>query len=142
MARKEVEAAKSSSDYAEEAVRYYRNAREILRSVAIRDNRYTDTKYVREACGTAYLAVLAAARSFLLSQGVPFHKLPESYDAYGQALARFSARNGKTKSEFAEAYAALHLDGYCRGFQSVVTGEEAFARAQFLIRRLTGRSVE
>jgi len=39
-----------------EAIRYFNNAKEILSKAKIEDNIYTDSKPVREACGTAYLA--------------------------------------------------------------------------------------
>lgn len=35
-----------------EAQRYLNNAKEILKKAPIEDNRYTDIKYVQEACGT------------------------------------------------------------------------------------------
>ena len=38
-----------------EVLRYLNNAKEILRSVPVEDNTYTDVKPVREALGTAYL---------------------------------------------------------------------------------------
>ena len=41
-----------------EALRYLNNAKEILNKVPVEDNRYTDTKPVREALGTAYLSIL------------------------------------------------------------------------------------
>lgn len=40
-----------------EAIRYFENAKEILIKSPIEDNRYTDVKYVKTACGAAYLAV-------------------------------------------------------------------------------------
>lgn len=40
------------------AMRYFENAKELLSKSQIEDNTYTDVKYVQEACGTAYLAVL------------------------------------------------------------------------------------
>jgi len=38
-----------------EALRYLNNAKEILKSIPVEDNTYTDVKPVQEACGTAYL---------------------------------------------------------------------------------------
>ncbi len=40
-----------------EALRYLNNAKEILKSVPIEDNTYTDVKPIRKACGIAYFAV-------------------------------------------------------------------------------------
>jgi len=50
-----------------EALRYLQNAKEILKNAPVEDDIYTDTKPVREACGTAYLAVLKAIDEYLLS---------------------------------------------------------------------------
>jgi len=41
-----------------EALRYLENARELLKKSPIEGDRYEDMKYVQEAYGTAYLAVL------------------------------------------------------------------------------------
>ena len=40
-----------------EALRYLNNAKEILKSVPVEDNTYTDVKPVREAMGTAYCRI-------------------------------------------------------------------------------------
>ncbi|MBI4613134.1 MAG: DUF5618 family protein [Planctomycetes bacterium] len=141
MARRLPIPVRTASDYSEEAVEYYRNARELLDSVRVRDERYVYVKRVREACGTAYLAVLAAIKSFLMARGVPHGKLPQEYKAYGQALSRHGARNGKVLQSFHRAYGILHLDGYYQGFRSTATGEMGFAYAKFVIERLTGRRV-
>jgi len=53
-----------------EASRYLNNAKEILRSVPIENNIYTDVKPVREAFGAAYLAVLEAINEYLVKKGV------------------------------------------------------------------------
>ncbi|MBI5747486.1 MAG: DUF5618 family protein [Nitrospinae bacterium] len=41
-------------------LRYLQNAKEILNKAPIENERYADVKYVREAFGTAYLAILEA----------------------------------------------------------------------------------
>ncbi len=40
-----------------EAIRYLNNAKEILKSIPVENDTYTDIKPVREAFATAYLAV-------------------------------------------------------------------------------------
>ena len=40
-----------------EALRYLENAKEMLKTVRVEDNTYTDVKPVQEAYGTAYLMV-------------------------------------------------------------------------------------
>jgi hypothetical protein len=101
---------------AREAVRYLNNAREILRRVRLEGDTYIDRKPVREAMGTAYLAVLEAINEALSRRGVARKDLPTSVDAYRAALQRHLApRNGKLLREFESLYDALHIAGYYRG---------------------------
>ena len=99
-----------------EAFRYLSNAREILRRTPVEDDTYTDVKPVREAMGTAYLAVLEAINEALTKRGVAKKDLPKSVEAYRTALRRhFAPRNGKLMREFEKLYDALHIAGYYRG---------------------------
>ncbi len=99
-----------------EALRYLNNAKEILKSAPIEDNAYTDEKYVREACGTAYLAVLKAIDEYLLNKGLSKKELPKSVDSYRKALQKYLAvHNGKLTREFERLYEELHIAGYYRG---------------------------
>lgn len=99
-----------------EAVRYLSNAREILRRIPVEDDTYIDRKPVREAMGTAYLAVLEAINEALGKRGVAKKDLPRSVDAYRTALRRhFAARDGKLLRGFEKLYDALHIAGYYRG---------------------------
>ena len=99
-----------------EAVRYLNNARDILRHVPVGGDTYIDRKSVREAMGTAYLAVLEAINEALSRRGVARKDLPRSVDAYRAALQRHLApRNGKLLRDFESLYDALHIAGYYRG---------------------------
>ncbi len=99
-----------------EALRYLNNAKEILKSVPVEDNTYIDVKPVREAFGTAYLAVLEAINEYLLKQGLTKKELPKSADAYRRALQRHLViHDGKLLREFEKLYDALHIAGYYRG---------------------------
>ncbi|MDH5768803.1 MAG: DUF5618 family protein [Nitrospirota bacterium] len=100
-----------------EALRYLNNAKEILKSVPVEDNIYTDIKPVREAFATAYLAVLEAINEYLKTQkGLTKKELPKSVDAYRKVLQKYLAvRNGKLLREFENLYDALHIAGYYRG---------------------------
>jgi hypothetical protein len=61
-----------SKEYAE-AVRYMDNAEETLKRAEKQDyGYYRDEKYVRTACGTAYLGVLIALDAWLLMKGAEF----------------------------------------------------------------------
>jgi len=100
-----------------EALRYLNNAREIIKSAPVEDNIYTDIKPVREALGTAYLAVLEAINEYLVTKvGLTKKELPKSVDAYRNALQKYVAiHNGKITREFERLYDTLHIAGYYRG---------------------------
>ena len=99
-----------------EAVRYLNNAKEILKSAPIEDDTYTDVKPVREALGTAYLAVLEAINEYLIKKGFTKKELPKSVDEYRKVLQKYlSIHNGKLTREFEKLYDALHIAGYYRG---------------------------
>ena len=98
-----------------EALRYFQNAKEILRKAPIEDGRYADIKHVQEACGVAYLAVLKAIDEYLLNKGVGKKELPKSVDGYRGAMQKYLAvRDGKLVREFESLYEELHIAGYYR----------------------------
>ncbi len=99
-----------------EASRYLNNAREILRRARIERDIYSDVKPVREAMGTAYLAVLEAVNEALIERGVSRKELPKSVEAYRNLLKKhLSSRNGKLLRKFDSLYDMLHIAGYHRG---------------------------
>jgi hypothetical protein len=98
-----------------EALRYFQNAKEILRKAPIEDGRYADIKHVQEACGVAYLAVLKAIDEYLLNKGVSKKELPKSVDGYRGAMQKYLAvHDGKLVREFESLYEELHIAGYYR----------------------------
>jgi hypothetical protein len=100
-----------------EALRYLNNAKEILKTIPVEDNTYTDIKPVREAFATAYLAVLEAINEYLMKKGLTKKELPKSVDAYRRALQKYLAvHDGKVLREFEKLYDALHIAGYFRGY--------------------------
>jgi hypothetical protein len=102
-----------------EALRYLNNAKEMLKSVPVENNMYIDIKPVREAFGTAYLAVLEAINEYLIyliKKGLTKKELPKSVDEYRKMLQKYSAvRDGKLLREFEMLYDMLHIAGYYRG---------------------------
>lgn len=99
-----------------EALRYLSNAKDILKAAPIEDNTYADIKPVREACGTAYLAVLMAIDEYLLKVGMEQDKLPTSVDGYRKALKKYiSVHDGKLIKSFEALYNELHIAGHYRG---------------------------
>lgn len=97
-------------------LRYLQNAKEILAKTPVEDNEYTDIKPVREAFGTAYLAMLEAINEALLKKGLNKKELPKSVDEYRKVLRRyFAIHNGKLMRSFESLYDTLHIAGYYRG---------------------------
>jgi hypothetical protein len=100
-----------------ESLRYIDNAKEILRKSPIEDDIYTDEKYVKSACGVAYLGVLKAIDEYLLKKGLAKNDLPKKVEEYEKALKKYaSAYNGKLLKQFNYLYDELHIAGYYRGF--------------------------
>lgn len=99
-----------------EAIRYLNNAKEILSKSPIEDNRYADNKYVKSACGVAYLEVIKAIDEYLLSKGLTKKELPKKVEEYEKALRKHAAPyNGKLLKAFNDIYDELHIAGYYRG---------------------------
>lgn len=121
-----------------EALRYLQNAKELLSKSPIEDNAYADVKYVQEACGTAYLAVLKAIDEYLLNKGVTKSELPKSVDGYRKSLQKHLAvHNGKLSREFERLYKELHIAGYYRGLLSHVEAvKEIFKASKTFIEKI------
>lgn len=99
-----------------EAIRYLNNAKELLNKSPIEGKVYTDIKYVKSACGVAYLAVLEAINETLLHKGYTKKELPKKVEEYEKALKKhISIHNGKLQREFTMLYHGLHIAGYYRG---------------------------
>jgi hypothetical protein len=124
-----------------EALRYLENAKDILSKSPIEDNRYTDAKYVKSACGIAYLGVLKAIDEYLLiKRGLSRKELPKKIEEYEKALQKhLSIHNGKLTKEFSTLYDELHIAGYYRGLlYHVDMVKAAFKAAKTFIDKLNG----
>ena len=123
----------------EDAKRYFENARELLARSAIEDDTYTDVKYVQEACGTAYLAVLKAIDEALQKKGVDVKDLPQSVDGYREMIKKhLSIYDGKLTRDFEKIYKTLHIAGYYRGLlQDVNIMKDAFSMARRFIDKVS-----
>lgn len=122
-----------------ESQRYLKNAKELLRKSPIEGDTYTDVKYVQEACGTAYLAVLKALDEYLMSRGVDSKNLPQSVEGYREAMKKYlTSYNGKLTREFEKLYKALHIAGYYRGLlEDVNMVKDALKAADAFIKRIS-----
>ncbi len=99
-----------------ESLRYLNNAKQILKAVPVEGSTYTDVNPVREAMGTAYLAVLEAINEYLAQRGLTKKEIPKSVEGYRKTLQKYIAvRNGKVMREFEKLYDMLHIAGHYRG---------------------------
>lgn len=121
-----------------EALRYIQNAKEVLSKSPIEDNDYTDDKYVKMACGTAYLGILKAIDEHLLRQGVHNKGLPKKVEEYRKALQKYvTPHNGKLLKKFDYLYDELHIAGYYRGnLHRVVAVRDILKGAREFIEKL------
>lgn len=117
-----------------EAMRYLENTKELLGKSPVEGSYYIDKKYVKSACGVAYLGVLEAINEYLMARGVSNKELPKKVEEYEKALKKYaSAHNGKLAKEFDFLYDELHIAGYYRGMlhkvdtvKSVIKGAKEF----------------
>ncbi|MBF0459620.1 MAG: DUF5618 family protein [Nitrospirae bacterium] len=121
-----------------EALRYMENAKGLLKAAAIEDNIYLDKKPVREAFGTAYLAILEAVNEALIKKGLTRKELPKSVDGYMASIKKhLSVNNGKLVREFDSLYESLHIAGYYRGLlYHVDTVKDEMKAAETFIKKL------
>jgi hypothetical protein len=99
-----------------EPLRYLQNAKELLSKSPIESDSYADEKYVKSACGVAYLGILKAIEEQLLRKGMAKKELPKKVEEYRKALKKHvSIHNGKLLKEFDDLYDELHIAGYYRG---------------------------
>jgi hypothetical protein len=121
-----------------EPARYLNNAKEILSKSPIEDEYYVDDKYVKSACGVAYLGVLRAIDELLLKRSVTKKELPKKVEEYRKALQKHaSIHNGKLVRQFEDIYDELHIAGYYRGIlHSVATVKAALKTAESFIKKM------
>jgi hypothetical protein len=128
---------KHSEKHLENAIQYYRNAREELRQVPIEDGFYADKKHLRRAAGVCWLAVVEAAIGFLLKRGVDRKQL-RSTDAFRSLLSEYAEIDGKFFRYYESALHMVHIDIYYWGQDRVAVVKDGFEVAKFVIERLTG----
>ncbi|GBU21494.1 hypothetical protein R80B4_01387 [Fibrobacteres bacterium R8-0-B4] len=124
-----------SKEY-DEAVRYMDNAKEDLRKAGKRnDGLYKDDKYVRSACGIAYLGVLIALDAWLTLKGVEIPK-KRNHTNINFYLTNIGKLDIKLLGHLNVAYNVLHLDGYYRRVTSVKSIEGGFDAAYYIIDKI------
>jgi hypothetical protein len=122
-----------------EAQRYMSNAEETLQRSGKEDNLYLDVKYVRVACGTAYLAVLIAADMWLALKGVSMpvkRDIKKKHRDINKYREDIGGLDGRMLANVNTAYNILHLYGYYDGIQDVRIVHTGFAVAREIIEKI------
>lgn len=129
------------NDGFDEAVRYYRNAEELLTRCKTEGKRYRDLKPVREAFGTAWLAIDLALKTALIENGLAKEKFPKSWDGLLElAGSRLATRNGKLVRLLGDARELVHIVGYYHGEIFLVpVAREAMELARLAIGKISRR---
>lgn len=115
-----------------EAMRYIANAKDSLKLAGQNGRYYTDNKYVRTACGTAYSGVLVALDCFFEVKKVALPRMRKSIDYYRQGLRDYQ----KIRDALNSAYDVLHLSGYYDGTLDSDVVKIGFARAKDIIEQI------
>jgi len=123
-----------SAEYSE-ANRYMDNAEDMLKKTEIQWDYYEDKKYVRSACGIAYLGILGALDAWLTLKGVqiPNKRNHTNIEFY---LTQVAKLDKKMLSYLNTAYNVLHLDGYYRKVTSVDVIRGGFKAAYAIIEKI------
>jgi len=130
----EIQPTKTIKEAVDKANLYFDNAKDFLAKSSIKDDRYENEKYVREASGMGYLAATIAIRGYLFHHGIikDRRKLPKSYDQYTMFIKKIP-RNGKLMNYFNTVYEILHVDGYYEGQTNVKQIKAGFEGAKKII---------
>ena len=122
--------------YHSEAIRYMDNAKECLTKAKKENGYYQDQKYVRMACGTAYIGLLVALDGFLFLKGIhkpKSAKLRKSIEHYQGNIAKIDRKMLDTINS---AYKVLHLWGYYDGIEKADIVKSGFNEAYKLIKKI------
>jgi len=124
-----------------EAVRYMNNAKETLQKAKRDGNYYTDKKYVRTACGTAYNGVLLALDAWFVLKGIPKpnKKQRKSIEYY---MSNITKIDKKLVASLHVAYNVLHLAGYYDGITGVKVIDGGFDAAYEIIEKIKPEDAE
>ena len=127
-------------EYAE-AIRYMDNAKEFLQKAKRDGSLYTDKKYVRVACGTAYNGILLALDAWFVLKGIPKpnKKQRKSIEYYMSNIAKIDK---KMASFLHVAYNVLHLDVYYDGITGVKAIDAGLDAAYEIIEKIKPEDVE
>ncbi len=128
-----VEQLEIKTKYYNEALRYMDNAKKSLKDAGKEDNYYLDDKYVKTACGTAYVGVLKALDGYFILNGVEKRKGRKSIQYYESTLTNIDE---KMLNYLNSAYRVLHLEGYYEGETRISTIQSGFEAGYDIIEKI------
>ncbi|MBM2816614.1 MAG: hypothetical protein HW421_3376 [Ignavibacteria bacterium] len=117
----------------QEAMRYIDNAELQLKQAGKEDKFYVDEKYVKSACGIAYLGILKALDILFDIKQVQKKRGKKSIEYYQSNLSNLDK---KLLNNLNSAYNVLNLEGYYRGEKSIKVIEDGFDSAVSIINSL------
>jgi len=117
----------------DEAYRYLANAKETIARSLIQYGIYTDSKYVREAAGIAYIAAFKALDTYFINKGMNKAELPQSIDEYREFARKKIPLNGKLNASLKIVYENLHILAYYRGGTEVQMIKAGFENVRKVI---------
>jgi len=120
-------------EYYNEAIRYMDNAKETLKKAGKEDRFYKDDKYVKSACGIAYVGVLKALDGYFILKSVSPRRGKKSIEYYRDNIVKIDK---KLKDYLNNAYEILHISGYYEGVTSVKTITDGFELAYAIIEKI------
>ena len=118
-----------------EAIRYMKNAEDVLQKAKKDGNNYTDKKYVRMACGTAYSGVLVALDAWFAIKGIP-KPSKKQRKSIGYYMSNIAQIDKKLAANLEDVYSILHLSGYYDGIHSTKIIADGFEVAYEIIEKI------
>jgi hypothetical protein len=114
----------------QEALRYIDNAENTLKLAGKEGKYYSDDKYVRTACGTAYSGTLIALDALFDYKQVPKRRGRKAIEYYQDNLSKIDKKLLKVLNT---TYRILHLEGYYEGETKIGVIKEGFECASSII---------
>jgi hypothetical protein len=117
------------------SIRYFENARELLKKAKEDGISYLNIKYVSSASGIAYLSALEALKDDI---GRKLTKI-ENYFVYISKLNRIGKDRDSLKKLLKDIYEILHVNGYYRSLQDKKAIDSGFEKVEKIIRIVDDR---
>jgi hypothetical protein len=120
--------------YYDETLRYLNNAEGYLKDAGLKGNCYTDKKYVKIACATAYSGLLIALECYLILKDVKI--MDDTKRDIGFYRDNIAKNNKKLLEYLNNAYNILHLWGYYDGILEEDIVQKGFKHVRIFINQI------